>query len=81
VTKEQIMERINTIKADMEVLKANYSKLEGHLEESNFWLQGILAKEKPPKPVGIDLKEEPKAEHPKRKYKKSLADLHQAENI
>jgi regulator of replication initiation timing len=45
VDKQQLNDRINTIRTEMETLKANYSKLEGHLNESLHWMTELNKKE------------------------------------
>ncbi len=64
MTKEQLELRIQGLKKDMDLLRANYSKLEGHLEESTFWLNDLIYKETNPDAQIID---------------SSIADLHQSE--
>lgn len=41
--KQQLSDRIQAIQAEMEQTKANYAKLEGHLNECVHWLQTMVA--------------------------------------
>ena len=43
--KALLTQRIADIQKEMETTKANYSKLEGHLNECSFWFQQIIEKE------------------------------------
>lgn len=38
MNKEIILERIKQIEQEMQSVKAQYARLEGHLEESKYWL-------------------------------------------
>lgn len=46
MNKQQIEERISAITNEMAMLKANYAKLEGHLNEAQHWLMQLELKEK-----------------------------------
>jgi len=39
--RNELEERIKTIKLEMEQVKCNFSKLEGHLCENKYWLQQL----------------------------------------
>jgi hypothetical protein len=41
--KQQLVDRITVIKQEMEVMKGNYAKLEGHLNECTHWLQVLVS--------------------------------------
>jgi hypothetical protein len=41
---ELVQARIVAINQDIELFKTNFSKLEGHLAESNYWLGELLKK-------------------------------------
>ena len=45
MNKEELQQRIIALSNDLAQVKANYVKLEGHLEESNYWFMEILKKE------------------------------------
>jgi len=44
LNKEKLQERIDTINNQMQVIKANYAQLEGHLAEANHWLNELNVK-------------------------------------
>jgi predicted nuclease with TOPRIM domain len=45
MTQQQLQERINLITNEMTQVRANYSKLEGHLAENQHWLSELIKKE------------------------------------
>lgn len=47
MTKAELEARISAIGVEMQQLKANYSKLEGHLAEANHWMQEMIKAENP----------------------------------
>lgn len=42
MNKEQLQERIKGLQMQMEQLKANFNKVEGHLEECTHWLMALI---------------------------------------
>jgi len=41
MNKEEIINRVSQIHSEMETCKATFSKLQGHLEEANHWMQEL----------------------------------------
>jgi hypothetical protein len=42
---QEIENRIHAIKNEMDATKANFAKLEGHLQEANHWREQLLQKD------------------------------------
>ena len=54
MNKDEIQQRIDTINNQMQVLKANYAQLEGHLSEAKYWLEQIELKKESQEEIILD---------------------------
>lgn len=54
LTRDQLLERITFINDEINQLKTNYAKLEGHLDETKHWLSQLEIKEQSDNEMNAD---------------------------